>query len=90
MAVQTVASVGSVLASATAGAFQQVAQLLGALPGEFEAGAASEGGVVLLANFLPGTGPSARPIPARSLHVLRLPDDFAIRRNGFGDRPLTR
>ncbi len=68
-----VASAGSVLASATAGAFQQVAQLLGAngstlglvapvftvsvIPGEFEAGAASEGGVALLANFLPGTGP---------------------------------
>jgi hypothetical protein len=67
--------VGTVLASATAGAFQQVAQLLGAngstlslvaplftvsiLSGEFEAGAASEGGVALLANFLPGTGPGA-------------------------------
>jgi hypothetical protein len=64
-----------VLAAATAGAFQQVAQLLGAngstlslvaplftvtvLPGEFEAGATSEGGVALLANFLPGTGPGA-------------------------------
>src|SRR5262249_55514962 len=70
-----VASAASVLASATAGAFQQVAQLLSAngstlslvaplftvtvLPGEFEAGAASEGGVALLANFLPGTGPGA-------------------------------
>ena len=70
-----VASAGAVLASATAGAFQQVAQLLGAngstlslvaplltvtvLPGEFEADGASEGGLALLANFLPGTGPGA-------------------------------
>ena len=70
-----VASAGSVLASATAGAFQQVAQLLGAngstlslvaplftvtvLPGEFGVVTASEGGVALLANFLPGTGPGA-------------------------------
>ncbi len=68
-----IASVGSALASATAGAFQQVAQLLGAngstlslvaplftvsiIAGEFEVGAAGEGGVALLANFLPGTGP---------------------------------
>src|SRR6185437_8001869 len=29
------------------------------LPGEFEAGATNEGGVILLANFLPGTGPGA-------------------------------
>ena len=79
-----VASAGSVLASATAGAFQQVAQLLAAngstlslvaplftvsvLPGEFEAGAAGEGGRgaagQLPARHRPGCG-GTRTAPRR-------------------------
>jgi parallel beta-helix repeat protein len=65
-------STGSVLASATAGLFQQVAQFLNlngssldllaplftvsVIPGEFEQGSIDEGGVALLASFLPSTG----------------------------------
>jgi hypothetical protein len=70
----TVQSAGAVLASATSGLFQQVAQLLGrsasaldliaplstvsVIPGELETGPTGGAGVALLANFLPGSGPS--------------------------------
>ena len=72
LAAGTEQSAGAVLASATTGVFQQVAQLLGSSssaldliaplftvsvsPGEFGREPAGEGGIALLANFLPGTG----------------------------------
>ncbi len=75
-------SSSSALASATVGSFQQVAQLLSAngttlsliaplftvsvVPGEFAGFADVEGGVALLANVLPGTGPGSLGQPARN------------------------
>jgi hypothetical protein len=75
-------SSSSTLASATVGSFQQVAQLLSAngttlsliaplltvsiVPGEFVGFADVEGGVALLANVLPGTGPGSLGQPARN------------------------
>jgi hypothetical protein len=72
LAAATIQSAGAVLASATTGVFQQVAQLLGqsgsaldliaplftvsVIPVEFETQATGGSGVALLANFLPGTG----------------------------------
>jgi hypothetical protein len=72
LAAGTLQSAGAVLASATTGTFQQVAQLLGSgnsalqliaplftvsvSAEEFGREPESGGGVVLLANFLPGTG----------------------------------
>jgi hypothetical protein len=68
-------STGQVLASATAGMFQQVAQLLGrsgspldlvaplftvsVLAGEFDVEASGEGGLALLAGFTPAAGPGS-------------------------------
>jgi hypothetical protein len=73
-------SAAPALASATAGVFQQVAQLLGrsgspldlvaplftvsVIPGEFDVASSGEGGVALIANFTPGAGPGA---PGQSL-----------------------
>ncbi len=75
-------SSSSALASATVGTFQQVAQLLSAngttlsliaplftvsiVAGEFAGFADVEGGVALLANTLPGTGPGSLGQPARN------------------------
>ena len=72
LAAATVQSAGAVLVSATTGVFQQVAQILGqsgraldliaplftvsVIPGELGGGSAGQEGVVLLADFLPGTG----------------------------------
>ncbi|MFI5454073.1 MAG: FG-GAP-like repeat-containing protein [Isosphaerales bacterium] len=74
LATGTEQSTGSVLASATAGVFQQVAQLLNlngsaldlvaplftvsVIGGEFEVGSSGGGGVALIANFQPGAGPA--------------------------------
>jgi hypothetical protein len=72
LAAATIQSAGAVLASATTGVFQQVAQLLGqsgsaldliaplftvsVIPVEFETQSTGGSSVALLANFLPGTG----------------------------------
>ena len=82
LAAGTGESSSSALASATVGSFQQVAQLLGAngttlsliaplftvsiVPGEFAGFSDVEGGVALLANVLPGTGPGSLGQSARN------------------------
>ena len=74
-------SAGATLASATAGVFQQVAQLLGrsgspldlvaplftvsVMPGEFDLESSGEGGLALLASFTPGAGPGPVAAPER-------------------------
>src|SRR5205823_6479000 len=79
LAAGTEQSATSVLAAVTAGAFQQVAQLLGAsgsalsliaplftvsvLPGEFDGGAMEGGGVARLGNFRPVAAPGRAPPP---------------------------
>jgi hypothetical protein len=100
LAVGTVQSVGAVLASATTGTFQQVAQLLGSgnaalglIAPLFTVSVSAEefgrepegvGGVVLLANFLPGTG---NGIVTTQSQILSSAADAAVDETGEKPRP---
>ncbi len=101
-------STGSLLASATAGLFQQVAGMLNltgstldllaplftvsVIPGEFDVGTTSEGGIALLANFSPGpvtSGQALRPSgggPVGDVEGAALSQDGTGTENPGGER----